>query len=311
MQNKCLVIVHREHAKDDFEQIKRRIFKKDQSIHVVLASNYITSKMIPENYHRMPMLVIYLVKTAPIEFKVAKKLAVKKINKIEEYELFRDAGIPCLPITKFQWGVGVDEAEYGEWVVLKPSKTQSTGQYVHRIRAADLPKIDISMFSENHPIKGEDFYVQRFIKTGQKATHYRVNLFLKTILYSSINRRFDDYPENNISLTEMLSKSVASNQNNQREIKLHIDDEVNQLALKVSELLSIFPLIGLDIIRDELTKKLYVLEGNLGGNTWHFSSDIGKELRFAVGGKNQIVRQYMAWDRAAEALISATHELAT
>lgn len=312
MQNaKCLVVVHRKHAADDFYQISRRINKIDKSIKVLMVKECLTSKMLPDDFHNLPMLVIYLVNPPPTEFKVATKLAVKYTNKLEEYSLFKQAGIPCLPITKFEWGMELDESEYGDWVVLKPSKIQSTGKDVNRIPTKQLSKIRPEDFPQDHLIHKDEYYVQKFIRTGNRPVHHRVCVFLGEILYSTRSEMVHEYPDENSDIETMLSRSVASNLSNQRQLKLHIDHDVNQLASDVGKLLPQFPLIGLDIIRDGVSGNLYVLEGNLGGNTWHFSSEIGKVVRADAGGRNAMVGQYMAWDRAADALIRATHALAT
>jgi hypothetical protein len=52
--------------------------------------------------------------------------------------------------------------------------------------------------------------------------------------------------------------------------------EVNTFALDVAKTFLDCPLFGIDVIRDNETHKLYVLEASIGGNTWHFSSEIAK-----------------------------------
>ena len=59
------------------------------------------------------------------------------------------------------------------------------------------------------------------------------------------------------------------------------------------------------------TGTLYALETNLGGNTWHFSSNftakMGEDNKLR---REQCLKQFNAFDRAAEALIRKAHELA-
>ena len=82
---KALILVHRNENADDFEQIARRVRKLDPSIGVTMVSDFLTSKMVPPEYLNLPMLVVYLCNPPNTEFKVATKLAVKEMNKIEEY----------------------------------------------------------------------------------------------------------------------------------------------------------------------------------------------------------------------------------
>ena len=84
------------------------------------------------------------------------------------------------------------------------------------------------------------------------------------------------------------------------------------------------PKSGVDIVRDHLTGRLHVLECNAGGNTWHFSSDIGATCRARLGGypacpeaeavakgRLALIGQFGAFDRAAEVLVEKTIELAS
>lgn len=112
------------------------------------------------------------------------------------------------------------------------------------------------------------------------------------------------------SIKDILGNTVASNMRNHRKVELFKDEEANELARKVAASFPKNPLLGVDIIRDKKTGELYVLEVNLGGNTWAFSSNIGKSVRLMLG-KNAMVRQYNAWDIAAEALVKKTKELAS
>jgi glutathione synthase/RimK-type ligase-like ATP-grasp enzyme len=202
----------------------------------------------------------------------------------------------------------LDPAIYGDWVVLKPEFKNSTGRDINMVPTKILPTLTLDDFPENHLMREDTYLVQQFIKTGEKPVHYRVTIFLNEILFSSKSTSKLEYPQPN--LTCMLSTTVASNIAENRTTQLHESEEINNFALKVAKTFPISPILGIDILQDELTKQLYVLEVNAGGNVWHFSSTNGENYRFNLGGKNAMVRQYNAWDRAAEALIRKTHALA-
>lgn len=71
------------------------------------------------------------------------------------------------------------------------------------------------------------------------------------------------------------------------------------------------PLLAIDILRDGDTNKLYVLETNLGGNTWHFSSALSRNYPgYDDETRKATLLQYGAWDVAAQASVKKTHELA-
>ena len=68
------------------------------------------------------------------------------------------------------------------------------------------------------------------------------------------------------------------------------------------------PMKGCDIIRDATTGRLYVLELNPGGNTWHFSSSFLAETRarFGPGYDRQRLSQIDAFGTAAQVLAERT-----
>ena len=66
-----------------------------------------------------------------------------------------------------------------------------------------------------------------------------------------------------------------------------------------------------DVLREARTGKLYALESNPGGNTWHFSSAFGELLREEVGdGRRKLLAQYNALPLAAKTLAEATRAYA-
>ena len=108
----------------------------------------------------------------------------------------------------------------------------------------------------------------------------------------------------------LLATSVATNKRQTRDIEFVVDNEINALAKRVAHSFKDNPLMGVDILRDESTGMLYVLELNLGGNVWHFSSNQGAGGREDLGGRDAYVGQYNAFDKAATALVIKTYELA-
>ena len=65
------------------------------------------------------------------------------------------------------------------------------------------------------------------------------------------------------------------------------------------------PFHACDIIREQASGKLYVLEINPGGNTWVFSRDNTKKVVAELGGYD-INQQFNAFETIADALIERT-----
>jgi hypothetical protein len=84
------------------------------------------------------------------------------------------------------------------------------------------------------------------------------------------------------------------------------DPELLAFARRMSQALPDVPLQGLDIIKEKTTGRLFALESNPGGNTWHFSSRHAAKTRAELGnGREILLRQFNALERAAEALAQA------
>ena len=313
---KALIVVHREESADDFREIALRIKKLDPTICGAMAPEYISEEMLPAHFLALPLLVVYLVNppasnTDQGVIRNATNLAVESINKIEEYEHFKKHKIPCLPIERFKWGMELDPAIYGDWVVLKPENIQSTGEDINMVPTELIPKLMLSHFPEKHLIRKDDYLVQKFVRTGKQPISYRVCVFLDQVIYSRRSTMTINVPSLNNSISELLSHSVATNNQPNRIMEFHIDDEVNMLAIKVAKSLRNYPIFGIDIIRDENTGELFALETNPGGNVWHFSSQMARDRGLTELDRQQRISQYNAWDVAAEALVSKTHQLAS
>jgi hypothetical protein len=309
---KGLIIVHREESAEDFKEIAKRIKQLDPTIKGAMVSEWIFEERFPEQFFNMPLLVVYLVnppKTSPDQFVFpnAKNIMVAELTKLEEYQHFKKHNLPCLPIQKFEWGMQLDNSTYGNWVVLKPAHLQSTGKDVNMIPTKVVSDLKISDFPKEHLIHQDDYFVQKFVRTGLSPVCYRVLNFLGNIILSYKVTKDEPYPDTASNLDILLTKSVASNLRGERKLELTKDQKIIDIATKVALSLSDSPLIGVDIIPDA-EGNFYVLEINAGGNTWAFSNKPGENFRSVVGLANMI-GQYGVWDLAAEALVKKTQDL--
>ena len=307
---KGLIVVFRKESAQDFIDIAKRVRKIDPAIALLMVPDGFDPKKLPPIFYTLPTLVIYLVNPPDFEFTKVKKLAVQGLSKLEEYEHFKAHGIPCLPIERFEKGMYLDSAVYGDWIVLKPENMTSTGKDINMVPTKMIPLLTKDDFPKDHLMHQDSYLVQRLVKTGSNPIHYRVSIFLGSVLYSTRSELNLPYPDINAPLIQLLASTVASNLRPHRKIELHKNEEVIKLALLVADSLSDAPLLGIDIIQDADTGEYFVIETNSGGNTWHFTSEAGRGMVSDLGGRNQLVRQNMAWDVAAEALVSKTHESA-
>jgi len=90
-----------------------------------------------------------------------------------------------------------------------------------------------------------------------------------------------------------------------RERILIRDADVLAMARAAHKAFPEIPLIGCDIIREAGSDRLYVLEVNPGGNTWHFSSNSARGMRKAMGPEavQKMRQQFQALRTVAVALV--------
>jgi hypothetical protein len=304
-KNKTLILVVRSESIEDFRSIAKRIRKIDPNMDIIIFGGEIFLHQMPSHFLNQPTLTMYLV-NPPLITK-PNDLAVKHLSKIDEYAHFKQHNIPCLPIEKFAWGMTLDESIYGDWVVIKPENINSSGKDINMIPTKAIPSLKLSDFPLDHLIHQDNYLVQKFIKTGQKSTQYRAGIFLDEVIYSRTFTSDIDYPKPGTDMPSLVKTSVASNVAN-RSVGRIIDETMNCLALEVAKTLPQLPLFGIDILKDEISGKLYVLEINAGGNIWHFSSLSARKKNV---DRKALVLQYNAWDKCAEALIRKVNELAS
>lgn len=310
---KAVVIVCRRESIEDFREIAYIIRKFDPTIAVSIYADFYDVELINQRNSILPHLVISLVNPLPFMFKTNfVRLEVKRYSKVDEQLYLKNAGLPYLPIEKFEWGIHLNREIYGDYVVLKPENLNSTGSDINLVPTDKISKLSIGDFPKTHLIHKDSYLVQKFIKTGVRPIHYRATVFLNKVILTWFAESVLYYPTGLENLSELLAKTVASNKKELRTVKHLNSDRCNELAVKVSMQFPFNPIMGVDIVCDALTNELYVLELNSGGNVWHFSSREGHKegsARKALGGRQNMINQYDAFTLSAKAIINKVHEL--
>lgn len=233
-----------------------------------------------------------------------------QIPKYEEISRLQTAGVPVPRTAILAPDLHLDPAVWGELVILKPTDipTSSHGMGIKLVRTRRVRYKPPAEYPDSHPGRLGPMLVQQYIDTGEKLTVYRVLTFFGEPLYAQLNqastRRVDlDGPDEAIE-----SAVVALQAGDNREGILIDDDEVLSLARAAHAALPEIPLKGCDVIREAATGKLYVLELNSGGNTWHFSSIYAEPIRALYGREFELRRrqQFDALRTTARVLVDRT-----
>jgi hypothetical protein len=302
---KVLAICCRPENHDDFVAIGKRIIRKAPEIAVVIKPiTYHTNELDPALQH-FPLLNLYLVNPPKVIPARGKTLHVKRIDKFEQYQRYVLANISTPKTIEYEIGQEIDINEWGEYIFLK-SRNSSYSENSFLIPTKYI--LDIEPYFKKLGLSNK-MLLQRFIYSGKSANHYRVLNFLGEPLFcAKVN---NPYP---IKLPSSLDEAFNNNttQTSRRDVilprTLEFNKEVLNFSQKVYNVFQDQPLQGIDIIVEESTNKLFVLEGNQGGNIWSFSHKTSPMLTFL--GRKALLTQFNAFDVACDVLIKKTHELA-
>ncbi len=317
-----LILIHRSHAGRDFREIGEKIHALDPSIAIFgVPGNLATT--LPDSEWRYPTLTVAMGADFRLPIKRGPILGNHEIPKLDQQDMLRAHGIATPPALPFTFGMNLDPAVFGEFVVLKTMDLTRTshGDLVLLFRRERLSKLKHEDLSSDHPVCQDphSFLVQKYIHTGTSPRSIRVGTFLGEAIFCYVMEATRQVPP--LSAPDhVLEQSVAANMGDQNR-RLIVEDDVIRLAEAVHRAFGSIPLLGVDIIRDFDTGQLYVLETNPGGNTWHFTSKMGAGVRQCIGaakdpsgdvdarGRLALIKQFGAFDIAARALVAKTQEL--
>jgi hypothetical protein len=241
--------------------------------------------------------------------------ANRPVTKLDQQAAFHAAGVRAPRTQRFEYGKDYSEAEWGEFVVLKPLPLSLTskGGNIQLIRTRNLAGLSPKRFPPDHALSKGPALIQRFVDTGSFATNWRVLTLFGEPLYCSKSKSPIERPELTADDGAIESAVVepkhprAKGEFNYGEFRsFESDPEIMEFATRIYKAFPTIPLQGCDILRECTTGDLYAIEINAGGNTWHFSSSYFARNRKMLGGKEVFVNQLDAWKVAARALIDQT-----
>lgn len=296
----------------DFIDIADRIMIKAPDIRTYLVSATAKFSEIDEEIARAPTLIVSF-NQKPVSRPLRGRVVYNKpIDKLEQADILERAGVSVPHGAIFKPGMTFDPALWGDFVLLKPALLELTsrGDNVHLYRSQRLAAMKMADFPEEHAIHRMPMIVQRFIDTGRFPCKYRALTLFGEVLYVQRVALVSPRPDL-ASADEIIESALIATSGAEREHRHKHWPDVAAIAKITAAALSDVPLLGVDIVREVNTNKLYVLESNAGGNVWHFSSQHWAERRTLYPDIVRRMReQYSAFDTAARALISATRRLA-
>ncbi|MGE3874510.1 MAG: hypothetical protein AB7F74_16305 [Parvibaculaceae bacterium] len=309
MYSHNLVIIHvpKEQAIADFLSIRNIMAGRAPDIKVHVVS---VAKLPPREFWRTtetrPTLIF-----SPHDISLdasikGARLISTRLPKTREAELLASAGADVPEMRLIMPETRLDEDQWGPFTVVKPD-LGLRGRGIHLMHTRDVRWTDTSLLPPDDPRHRRELVAQRYIDTGPHFTCYRVTTVLGRPIFCVSSTALDRRPELDPAGAGPLDLPVAAN-NMARKLEMSNDPEIIELAVGIHAKLPKLPIMGLDIVREQDSGRLFVLEYNSSGRIWHLSSLHGLQCQREFG--LDFYGQFHALETIADGLIEATRSLA-
>ncbi len=297
-----LVIFHVPRHQDvsDFQNIRNKMASRAPDIEVSIVT---AGSTLPGGFWRdrarRPTVIF-----SPLAVQIAPgirgaRLVSIPLSKIKEVEFLARHGFPIPETRLITPGLRLDEVEWGSFTVIKPNFGY-LGRGIGLVRTRDVRWTDTSHLPKDDPRHGKTLLAQRYIDAGQHARCYRVMTVLGRPIYSVVSTAIAKRPE-------IINGEIAIAANGMaRTIVMSCEPDVIELARAIHAKFPRLPMMAIDIIRENATGRLFVLEYNSGGYSWHLSSDHGRTQQREF--KLNYYDQFNALDAITDALVDATRK---
>lgn len=221
----------------------------------------------------------------------------ESIGKSVQYKRIKLAGFDVIPWQRIIPGENYSSDDWGNHVIVKPDR----GREGNGVRLAKPETVSHANVCPD----GQTYLLQKFIETGDSPCYFRaLTLFGKTLYLRKTTNTCSHLDPETI---DDLPNPVANAAHGVSEL---VDDaEVIELAEQIAtRAFPEIPLLGQDIVRDRTSGRLFCLEVNPYGSTWHFSSPAGRALQ--QRDNIDYAAQFDAFNLAAHVLIDKVRLLA-
>ena len=283
----------------DWIAIQQRIERNAPDIEVRIADNGHRNSVTARWQVRRPSLLFSPVRLFDFVPRGGAVFCGHILGKDEQLQRLSSVGISTPRTAIFSTGDLFDPNEWGDFVIVKPNNLNS-GKGVRLVRTADVS----AHCDELAGLIDDRFLVQPFIDHSEDGypTEYRVLTLFGRALYCARNRWGKLRPP----LADIAADPLGIIASNNKEMGGRIrticnDAEIIAFGERAHEAFPECPVLGVDIIRESQSGRLYVLEVNPHGAVWHLSSPLSRKMD--PSHLRDLYTQFNALDRAADILI--------
>ena len=226
------------------------------------------------------------------------------LSKSEEYAILAEAGIPVPRWVTLREDEPPNLAGFGDYVVRKPDY----GAKGAEVRIVKRERVRWKRVVTSAAGPSPTLLVQEFIYTGLWPVSYRVNTLFGRVLYcmritGNANRPALRGPFDFDSRGSGNSVSIVSNV---RDSMAEFCDDVDIIGFgeRAARAFPDLPMLGVDVLKEISTGRLFVTEVNAPGHNWNFS----REFRDNIG--IDVAQQFDGLRKAAYVLAEQTQRLA-
>ncbi len=271
-KRKCnLVIVHNEHFEaDSFEQVACYVLELDPCIDVAVVRDSPSTRLELEPRPTLVFSPAMLRYPPPLQARVFCGLP---LSKSEEYTALEKAGIVVPKWIILGEGDTPDLSSFDNFVVRKPDYG-GLGAAVLIVRKT---RVRWKAITTSKMGTSSRMLIQKFVYTGPRPVSYRVNTLFGKVLYAVRHEASADRPElggpdDFGSIVSQPGMSIVASARGSQ-VRPCYDADIIRLGESAHAAFPEIPLLGIDIVREVPSEKLYALEANAIGYVWNFRSD--------------------------------------
>ena len=199
------------------------------------------------------------------------------LGKIEECRRLEKAGVPVPKWRAVYPDAEPDLAGFSDFVVVKPNR----GAYGAHVRIMRRGKVRFRPLSVRGKEPSEALIAQEYIHTGPWPVSYRVGTVFGEPIYAwriLSDRSREPFDTSKQGSDFFVGKVIVASS---KECTFDVDvpEDVIELAKQAHQAFPTIPLLGIDIVREESSGRLFVLEVNSKGWTFHLTSETGRSIQ--------------------------------